>query len=75
MMDVGEVKARFRNYLSIRLNERRGREVANETTIIPNIFASTKIIPRPNASMSLFSKPNDIHQADILYLPHLTAKR
>ena len=29
-----------------------------------------KCIPRPNASMSLFAKPNDIHQADILYLPH-----
>ena len=29
-----------------------------------------KYIPRPDASMSLFAKPNDIHQADILYLPH-----
>ena len=29
-----------------------------------------KYIPRPNASMSLYAKPNDIHQADILYLPH-----
>ena len=29
-----------------------------------------KYIPRPNASMSLFAKPNDVHQADILYLPH-----
>ena len=29
-----------------------------------------KYIPRPNASMPLFAKPNDIHQADILYLPH-----
>ena len=29
-----------------------------------------KYIPRPNASKSLFAKPNDIHQADILYLPH-----
>ena len=29
-----------------------------------------KYIPRPNASMSLFDKPNDIHQAVILYLPH-----
>ena len=29
-----------------------------------------KYIPRPNASMSLFAAPNDIHQADILYLPH-----
>ena len=29
-----------------------------------------KYIPRSNASMSLFAKPNDIHQVDILYLPH-----
>ena len=29
-----------------------------------------KYIPRPNASTSLFAKPNDTHQADILYLPH-----
>ena len=30
-----------------------------------------KYIPRSNASMSLlFAKPNDTHQADILYLPH-----
>ena len=29
-----------------------------------------KYIPRPNASVSLFAKPNDIHQAGILYLPH-----
>ena len=38
--------------------------MANETTIVPNIFTSTKYIPTPNA------KPNDIHQADILHLPH-----
>ena len=29
-----------------------------------------KYIPRPNASMSLFVKPNDIHQSDLLSLPH-----
>ena len=29
-----------------------------------------KYIPRPNSSMSLYAKPNDIHQVDILYLPH-----
>ena len=29
-----------------------------------------KYIPRPNASMSLFAKPNDIHQSDLLRLPH-----
>ena len=33
-------------------------------------LSASKYIPRPNASMSLFAKPNDIHQADILYLPH-----
>ena len=29
-----------------------------------------KYIPTPNVSMSLHAKPNDIHQADILYLAH-----
>ena len=29
-----------------------------------------KYIPRPNSSLSLYAMPNDIHQADILYLPH-----
>ena len=29
-----------------------------------------KYILRPNASMSLHDKPNDIHQVDVLYLPH-----
>ena len=29
-----------------------------------------KYIPRPNASMSRFAKPNDIHQSDLLSLPH-----
>ena len=29
-----------------------------------------KYVPRPNASMSLFTKPNDLHQSDLLSLPH-----
>ena len=29
-----------------------------------------KYIPRPNASLSLYAKPNDIHQSDLLSLPH-----
>ena len=29
-----------------------------------------KYVRRPNSSMSLFVKPNDIHQQDILYLSH-----
>ena len=28
-----------------------------------------KYVPTPNASMSLFAKPNDIHQSDLLSLP------
>ena len=34
-----------------------------------------KYIPRPNASMSLFAKPNDIHQSDLFSLPHDKFKR
>ena len=34
-----------------------------------------KYVPRPNASMSLYATPNDIHQADILYLPHDNFKK
>ena len=29
-----------------------------------------KYVPKPNTSMSLFAKPNDIHQSDLLCLPH-----
>ena len=43
MMDIGEVKRNSEIFQSNRLNKRRGREAANETTIIPNIFANTKI--------------------------------
>ena len=34
-----------------------------------------KYIPRPNASMSLFAKPNDIHQSDLLSLLHEKFKK
>ena len=34
-----------------------------------------KYIPRPDASMSLFAKPNDIHQSNLLSLPHDKFKR
>ena len=29
-----------------------------------------KYVPRPNANMPLFANPNDIHQSDLLSLPH-----
>ena len=49
----------------------KAEKMATEIAIVPNIFTTAKIyIPRPNASVSLHAKPNDIHQADILYLPH-----
>ena len=41
-----------------------------KATLVSNLPSPPKYIPRPNASMSLFGKPNDIHLADILYLPH-----
>ena len=44
--------------------------MATETTIVPDLPSAPKYIPRPNASMSLFAKPNDIHQSDLLSLPH-----
>ena len=34
-----------------------------------------KYVARPNSSMSLLAKPNDIHQADILYLRHDSYKK
>ena len=34
-----------------------------------------KYVPRPNASMSLFAEPNDIHQSDLLSLPHDNFKK
>ena len=33
-----------------------------------------KYIPRPNASISLFAKPNDIHQSHLLSLPMTSSK-
>ena len=34
-----------------------------------------KYVAIPNASMSLFAKPNDIHQSDLLSLPHDKLKK
>ena len=33
-------------------------------------LSAPKYIPRPNASMSLFAEPNDIHQSNLFSLPH-----
>ena len=38
-------------------------------------FPPPKYVLRPNASMSLFTKPNDIHQGYLLSLPHNRHKK
>ena len=43
MTDIGEVKVRFRNYLNHQAQQKKRKKMANETTIVPNIFTSTKI--------------------------------
>ena len=46
--------------------------MVTETTPTTNQISlpAPKYIPRPNASMSLFAEPSDIHQSDLLSLPH-----
>ena len=71
MMDIGEV------ILSIqRLAKASGstKEEAERWLLKQPLYQiylpASKYIPRPNASMSLFAKPNDIHQSDLVSLPH-----
>ena len=44
--------------------------MANEQSLYQIYLPAPKYISRPNACMSLYAKPNNIQQADILYLPH-----
>ena len=71
MMDIEEVKVRFRNYLKLISGSRK--EEAEKWLLQQPLYQiylpAPKYIPRPNASMPLFAKPNDIRQADILCLP------
>ena len=72
MMDIGEVKVRFRNDLKhpAQRKKRLKNGYCNNHCSKYIYQHQNTFIPRLNASMSLFAKPNDIHQADILYLPH-----
>ena len=71
MVDTGEVKSTIQ-----RLAKASGstKEEAEKWLLKQPLYQSylpaPKYIPRPNASMSLFAKPNDIHQSDLLSLPH-----
>ena len=44
--------------------------MVTETALVSDLPSCSKVHPRPNASMSLFAEPNDIHQRDHLSLPH-----
>ena len=44
--------------------------MVTETALVPDLPSCAKVHPRPNASMPLFAKPNNIHQSDLLSLPH-----
>ena len=52
----------------------RGKSAAEKWLLKQPLYQiylpAPKYIPRPNASMSQFAKPNDIHQSDLLSLPH-----
>ena len=43
MIDIGEVKVQFRNYLKHQAQRKKRPKMATATTIVPNIFTSTKI--------------------------------
>ena len=60
MVDTGEVG----------INKRRSRKWLLKQPLYQIYLPAPKYIPRPNASMSLFAKPNDIHQSDLLSLLH-----
>ena len=60
MVDTGEVE----------IYKRRSRKWLLKQPLYQIYLPAPKYIPRPNASMSLFAKPNDIHQSDLLSLLH-----
>ena len=70
-MDIGEEKCNIQ-----RLSKTSGstKEEAEKWLMKQPLYQiylpPPKYIPRPYASMSLHAKPNDIPQADIIYLPH-----
>ena len=59
----------FGNYLEHQAQQKKRQKMATETALYQIYLPAPKYIPRPNASMSLFAKLNDIHQSN-LSLPH-----
>ena len=70
-MDTGEVKSAIQKLAkaSSSTKEEADKWLLNQP-LYQIYLPAPKYITRPNASMSLFAKPNDIHQSDLLSLPH-----
>ena len=71
MVDTEEEKVRSRDWPK---NRGSTKEEAEKWLLKQPLYQiylpAPKHIPRPNASMSLFAKPNDIHQSDLFSLLH-----
>ena len=71
MMDTGEGKSAIQKLAKASGSSKEEAEKWLLKQPLYQIYLpAPKYIPRPNASMSLFVKPNDIHQGDLLSLPH-----
>ena len=44
--------------------------MVTETTLISDLPSCSKVHSKTKCKFLTYAKPNDIHQADILYLPH-----
>ena len=76
MIDIGEVSLQYKKLSKASESTKEEAEKWLLKQPLYQIYLpSPKYIPTPNASMLLFAKPNDIHQADILYLPHDKLKK
>ena len=49
--------------------------MATETALVSDLPSCSKVHSKTKCKFATLSKPNDIHQADILYLPHDKFKR
>ena len=71
MMDIGEVKVRFRNYLKHQAQrKKRPKNGYCNNHCTKYIYHHQNIFLGSMQVSHYFAKPNDIHQADIFYLPH-----
>ena len=71
MVDTGEENLLFRNWSKHQDQQKKKQERWLLKQPLYQIYLPTpKYVPRPNTSMSLFAKPNDIRQSDLLSLPH-----